>query len=136
MPKRTRSIKEVSMKKRSTSFVVLLAALILTACGGATPAAAPTAAPAPTEAPAAAPTAAPAASGEAVTINFVMCCVQDDTIAFNKVIDAWHKSDPKYDNVTIKLDLTPFQQLFPKIETAVASGAVLDLFQADGPDIK
>ena len=139
------------MKKRSTSFVILIAALILTACGGATPAAAPTAAPAAqaTAAPAApaataapaAPaaaeaTAAPAASGEPVTINFVMCCVQDDTIAFNKVIDAWHKSDPKYDNVTINLELTPFQQLFPKIETAVASGAVLDLFQADGPDIK
>ena len=131
------------MKKRSTSFVILIAALILTACGGTTPAAVPTAATAApaaaeaTAAPAAAEaTAAPAASGEPVTINFVMCCVQDDTIAFNKVIDAWHKSDPKYDNVTINLELTPFQQLFPKIETAVASGAVLDLFQADGPDIK
>jgi len=152
------------MKKRSTPFVVLIAALILTACGGTTPAAptAAPAAPAPTAAPAApeataapaaeataapaaaeataapAPeaTAAPAASGEPITINFVMCCVQDDTIAFNKVIEAWHKAEPKYDNVTINLELTPFQELFPKIETAVASGAVLDLFQADGPDIK
>jgi ABC-type glycerol-3-phosphate transport system substrate-binding protein len=145
------------MKKRTTPVVVLIATLILTACGGTTPAAVPTSAPAaaeptaapaaaePTAAPAAAePTAAPAAAeptaapaaAEPITINFVMCCVQDDTIAFNKVIEAWHKAEPQYDHVTINLELTPFAELFPKIETAVASGAVLDLFQADGPDIK
>jgi fructooligosaccharide transport system substrate-binding protein len=143
MKKRTRSIKEVSMKKRSTSFVVLIAALILTACGGTTPAA-PTAAPAaaeptaaPTAAPAAAePTAAPAAA-EPVTINFVMCCTDPDIQPYQAVIDAWKASgDPMAENVTVNLELVGFAELLPKIETAVAAGAVLDLFMADGPDIK
>jgi ABC-type glycerol-3-phosphate transport system substrate-binding protein len=129
------------MKKRTTSFVVLVAALVLSACGGATaPAAAPTAAPAaaePTAAPAAAePTAAPAAAGEAVTINFLTLDDQDMLIATNAVIDAWKQSDPKFANVTVNIETVPFAELFPKIETAVASGAVLDLFLADGPDIK
>lgn len=145
------------MKKRTTSFVVLIATMILTACGGAaTPAASPTAAPAPaataapaapeataapapepTAAPAAAePTAAPAAAGEAVTINFLTLDDQDMNIAANAVIEAWKASDPKYSNVTVNLEGVPFSDLFPKIETAVASGAVLDLFLADGPDIK
>jgi ABC-type glycerol-3-phosphate transport system substrate-binding protein len=134
------------MSKRTTSIVVLIATLILTACGGTTPAApaAPTAAPAapaaaePTAAPAAAaePTAAPAASGEAVTINFLTFQDDDTAIALNTVFDAWKKSDPKYANVTINLEQVPFEQLFPKIETAVAAGTVLDLFMADGPDIK
>jgi fructooligosaccharide transport system substrate-binding protein len=134
------------MSKRTTSIVVLIATLILTACGGTTPAApaGPTAAPAapaaaePTAAPAAAaePTAAPAASGEAVTINFLTFQDDDTAIALNTVFDAWKKSDPKYANVTINLEQVPFEQLFPKIETAVAAGTVLDLFMADGPDIK
>jgi ABC-type glycerol-3-phosphate transport system substrate-binding protein len=110
------------------------AALILSACGAAAPTTgAPTAAPA---APAA--TAAPAApaGGEAVTINFLICCTDPDVPVFKSVVDAWKASDPKYANVTVNLELSGFAELFPKIETAVASGAVLDLFQADGPDIK
>lgn len=49
---------------------------------------------------------------------------------------AFNKSDPKYANVKINFEAVPFAQLFPKIETAVASKANLDLFLADGPDIK
>ena len=142
------------MKKRITPIflLTLVASFILAACGGQ--AAAPTAAPAaaeptaaapaaaePTAAPAAeAPTAAPAAepapAGEAVTINFLTLDDQDMNIATNAVIEAWKASDPKFANVTVNLEGVPFSDLFPKIETAVASGAVLDLFLADGPDIK
>jgi ABC-type glycerol-3-phosphate transport system substrate-binding protein len=126
------------MDRRNVLLILSVAVLLLVACGGsgAPTTSAPTSAPA--AAPAAAPTAAPAApaGGEAVTINFLMCCVQDDIPTFQAVIDAWKKSDPKYANVTVNLDLKSFQDIFPTIETAVASGAVLDLFQADGPDIK
>src|SRR5262249_32848402 len=126
------------MDRRSVLLILSVAVLLLVACGGA--AAPTTSAPtsAPAAAPAAAPTAAPAAAGggEAVTINFLMCCPQPDVPVFQSVIDAWKKSDPKYANVTVNLDLKNFQDIFPTIETAVASGAVLDLFQADGPDIK
>lgn len=138
------------MKRQSLLTVALTAVFLLSACGGTTPAAAPTAAPAApaataapaapaaTEAPAAAPaaTAAPAAGGEAVTINFLTIDDQDMLNATNAVIDAWKKSDPKYANVTVNIETVPFAEIFPKIETAVASGAVLDLFLADGPDMK
>jgi fructooligosaccharide transport system substrate-binding protein len=138
------------MKVRSISFLALIAVLILTACGGAAPAAptaapaepaAPTAAPAepaaPTAAPAAEPTAAPAPSAEPIVINFVMCCTDADVEPYQAVIDAWKASgDPLAENVTVNLEVTGFAELFPKIETAVAAGAVLDLFMADGPDIK
>jgi fructooligosaccharide transport system substrate-binding protein len=124
------------MKIRSMSIVVLIAMFTLSACGATAPAAPPTAAPA---APAATePTAAPAApAAEPVVINFVMCCTPDDTPGYQKVIDAWKVSgDPMAENVTINLEVVGFAELFPKIETAVAAGAVLDLFMADGPDIK
>jgi multiple sugar transport system substrate-binding protein len=38
--------------------------------------------------------------------------------------------------VTINYTAVPFEQLFPTIETAVAAGADMDLFLADGPDVK
>jgi fructooligosaccharide transport system substrate-binding protein len=126
------------MKVRSTSILALVAAFLLAACGSSTPAAAPTTAPAadaPTAAPAADATAAPAAGG-AVSINFLMLDDADMNIATNAVIEAWKASDPTYANVTVNIEGVPFSELFPKIETAVASGAVLDLFLADGPDIK
>src|SRR5262245_22145837 len=123
------------MSRRTVLSLLFAAVLILTACGGpgAPTTSAPTAAPAAPEA-----TAAPAApaGGEAVTINFLICCTDPDVPVFKSVIDAWKKSDPQYANVTVNLELSGFAELFPKIETAVASGAVLDLFQADGPDIK
>jgi fructooligosaccharide transport system substrate-binding protein len=149
------------MTRRSVLLMLCAAALILSACGGtATPTtSAPTsapaapaattapaapaataapAAPAATTAPAAAaPTAAPAASGEAVTINFLMCCGDTDVVPYQKVVDAWKASgDPMANNVTVTFEAVPFPELFPKIETAVAAGTVLDLFMADGPDIK
>ena len=49
---------------------------------------------------------------------------------------AFAASDPKYANVTIQYQAVPFEQLFPTIETAVAAGAEMDLFLADGPDVK
>ena len=117
------------MKVRLSSiFVVGMVVMLLASCGG-TPAAAPTAAPA-------APAQPAPAGGEAVTINFLMLDDADMNIATNAVIEAWKKSDPKYANVTVNIEGVPFSELFPKIATAVASGAVLDLFLADGPDIK
>jgi multiple sugar transport system substrate-binding protein len=127
------------MKVRSTSLLALVAVFLLAACGSSAPAAAPTAAPAAdaTAAPAADATTAPAPSGEPVTINFVMCCGDTDILPYKAVIDAWKASgDPLAANVTVNFEAVPFPDLFPKIETAVAAGTVLDLFMADGPDIK
>ena len=118
------------MKLRFTSILALVAVLTLAACGGAAPTA-----PAAPAAPAA-PSEPAASGGEAVTISFLLLDDPDINIATNTVIAAWKASDPQYANVTVNLEGVPFPELFPKIETAVAAGAVLDLFLADGPDIK
>ncbi len=73
---------------------------------------------------------------EAITLKFVLCCGPDDALSYEAVFDAWREAEPQYANVTIELDVTPFSELFPKIETSVAAGADFDIFQADGPDIK
>ncbi|MBA3947064.1 MAG: extracellular solute-binding protein [Herpetosiphonaceae bacterium] len=76
------------------------------------------------------------APGEAVTINFITIDDPDLLLAQKAVADAFAKSDPKYANVTINFQSVPFEQLFPKIESAVASGANIDMFLADAPDVK
>ncbi len=75
-------------------------------------------------------------AGEAVTVQFLTIDDRDQLLAFEEMTKAFQKSDPKYANVKINFESVPFAQLFPKIETAVASGANLDMFLADGPDIK
>lgn len=76
------------------------------------------------------------AQGEPVTIQFLTDDEPDLLLAMQKMAEAFAKSDPKYANVTIQFQAVPFEQLFPSIETAVAAGAEMDLFLADGPDIK
>ena len=73
---------------------------------------------------------------EAITLKFVICCAPEDAVVYDEIFEAWKAAEPQYANVTIELDVTPFEQLFPKIETSVAAGADFDLFEADGPDIK
>ena len=76
------------------------------------------------------------AQGEAVTVNFLTWNDPDSLIALEKMAEAFVASDPQYANVTIEFTAVPFAQLFPTIETAVAAGAEMDLFAADGPDMK
>jgi ABC-type glycerol-3-phosphate transport system substrate-binding protein len=73
---------------------------------------------------------------EAITLKFVICCAPEDAVVYDEIFEAWKAAEPQYANVNIELDVTPFGELFPKIETSVAAGADFDLFQADGPDIK
>ena len=77
-----------------------------------------------------------AGEAEEITLKFVICCGPEDAVVYDEIFDAWRAAEPQYANVTVELDITPFAQLFPKIETSVAAGADFDLFQADGPDIK
>jgi fructooligosaccharide transport system substrate-binding protein len=76
------------------------------------------------------------AQGEAVTIQFLTDDEPDLLLAMQQMATAFAKSDPQYANVTIQFQAVPFEQLFPSIESAVASGAEMDMFLADGPDIK
>ena len=91
---------------------------------------------APAAAPAAAVPAAAAPAAEAVSMQFLILDDPDTIAGVNATIEGWKKSQPEYAKVTVNLETVPFGDLFPKVETAVAAGANLDLFLADGPDIK
>jgi ABC-type glycerol-3-phosphate transport system substrate-binding protein len=109
--------------------MLVIALLLLAAYGGpAKSSASPTTA----EQPAAAPVLAQ----DAATIQFLTIDDEDMLIATEQMIEAFKASDPQYANVTVEVQSVPFEQLFPTIETAVAAGAELDVFLADGPDIK
>jgi fructooligosaccharide transport system substrate-binding protein len=115
--------------RRNGITMLVIALLLLAAYGGpATSSASPTTA----EQPAAAPVLAQ----DAVTIQFLTIDDEDMLIATEQMIEAFKASDPQYANVTVEVQSVPFEQLFPTIETAVAAGAELDVFLADGPDIK
>ncbi len=115
--------------RRNGITMLVIALLLLAAYGGpATSSASPTTA----EQPAVAPVLAQ----DAVTIQFLTIDDEDMLIATEQMIEAFKASDPQYANVTVEVQSVPFEQLFPTIETAVAAGAELDVFLADGPDIK
>ena len=115
--------------RRNGITMLVIALLLLAAYGGpATSSASPTT---PEQ-----PAAAPALAQDAVTIQFLTIDDEDMLIATQQMIEAFKASDPKYANVTVEVQSVPFEQLFPTIETAVAAGAELDVFLADGPDIK
>jgi len=109
--------------------MLVIALLLLAAYGGpATSSASPTT---PEQ-----PAAAAVLAQDAVTIQFLTIDDPDMLIATQQMIEAFKASDPKYANVNVEVQSVPFEQLFPTIETAVAAGAELDVFLADGPDIK
>src|SRR5690349_6707886 len=113
--------------KRNGITMLVIALVLLAAYGGLAPAAA---SPTPS-------VDTKAAQGEAVTLQFLT--INDDPaqlIAIDQMTKAFQQSDPKYANVNIQVTAVPFPQLFPTIESAVAAGAEMDLFLADGPDIK
>jgi fructooligosaccharide transport system substrate-binding protein len=116
---------------------LVLGSLILAACQ-----AAPTQAPAPTAAaPQPQPTAASTSTGggQKAPVTLVFIKIADDLEAksFNEMLDAFHKIDGgKWSYVNVQYDAKPFAELFPAIEKSVATGADVDLIQADGPDVK
>ena len=116
--------------RRNGLMLLVAAALLIAAWGGRAPAqASPTLDTASVAEPV-------LAQGEAVTVNFLTWNDPDSLIALEKMAEAFVASDPQYANVTIAFNAVPFEQLFPSIETAVAAGAEMDLFAADGPDMK
>ncbi len=116
--------------RRNGLMLLVAAALLFAAWGGRMPA---QASPTLDSASMAEPVLA---QGEAVTVNFLTWNDPDSLIALEKMAEAFVASDPQYANVNIEFNAVPFEQLFPTIETAVAAGAEMDLFAADGPDMK
>src|SRR5437667_6970322 len=57
--------------------------------------------------------------------------------AWKEILEEFHKFDGgKWSYVEIAFETVPFQDLFPKIESAVAAGSDMAMVQSDGPDMK
>jgi multiple sugar transport system substrate-binding protein len=110
-----------------TFALLVIALMVLAACGGATApsggaaTSAPAAAGAATAAPAAGeqPTAAPAAGGEQVTITWGFWGEPNEVASHKKVADAFMQSHP---NIKIEIWNQPWGDYFTKLKTLWASG--------------
>ncbi len=74
---------------------------------------------------------------EPVVLTFIKIADELEAKAFDEMVTAFQQiDDGRWSHVSIEYDAKPFAELFPSIETSVATGAKVDLIQADGPDIK
>lgn len=88
-------------------------------------------------APAPAPQAQVAQARPKVILKFLTITDDAQINAWKEILAEFQKIDGgKWSYVDIAFESVPFQDLFPKIESAVAAGAEMDLVQSDGPDMK
>lgn len=89
------------------------------------------------EASPAAPQAQVAQAKPRVVLKFLTITDDAQINAWKEILAEFKKIEGgKWSYVDIAFESVPFQDLFPKIESAVAAGAEMDLVQSDGPDMK
>jgi multiple sugar transport system substrate-binding protein len=96
-------------------FVLVIASLMIAACGGG-------AKPAATE--------APASVEEPVEITFTMWGAPEEQAVWQAVVDDFHKANP---NITVKVDVSDWDSYWTKLNTLVAGGTPPDVFAMDAP---
>ena len=115
--------------------LLVIASIVLAACGGATPTEAPateapeTEAPAATEAPATEP---PAAEPVTITIWHSYHPDENEEKAFNQILELYKAQNP---DVTVDVLYVPFEQLANKWSTEVAAGGGPDMFTMPNDDL-
>jgi arabinogalactan oligomer/maltooligosaccharide transport system substrate-binding protein len=112
----------MSKKLWSLASLVLIAAMILSACATSTQAPAPAATNAPSS-----PTQPPAAQKVELTIWHAYGTGSNEEKAITQILDAYRAANP---NVTLNVLQIPFDQVFNKWETEVAAGGGPDMFTA------
>lgn len=123
------------MKKHVWKIVIatlVLLSVVLGACGGG-------AETEPTEEASTGDTTGGEDTGEKepVVLTFIKIADELEAKAFDEMVAAFQQiEDGRWSHVSIEYDAKPFAELFPSIETSVATGAKVDLIQADGPDVK
>src|SRR5512141_50655 len=90
-------------------FVLVIASLILTACGGAQ---------------------APASSNEPVTISMMMWGDPAELEVWNQIVADFHQAKP---NITVKVEVSDWDSYWTKLKTLLAGGTPPDVFAMDAP---
>ena len=107
------------------SFILVIASLLLAACGGAKPAA--------TEAPTSGEisvTAAPASGEKPIEITFTMWGAPEELTVWQAVVDDFHAANP---NISVKVDVSDWDSYWTKLNTLIAGGTPPDVFAMDAP---
>lgn len=101
------------MKKLWTlGCLCMVFAVLLTACGGGE-------------------TASSGNANQPVTLRY-MIWDQNQVPAMNQIITEFKKT---HANIDVKVDVTPYDQYWTKLETAVTGGSAGDVFWMNGPNI-
>ena len=88
-------------------FVLLMASLLLAACGGAKP-----------------------AETGPVDITFTMWGAPEELTVWQAVVDDFHKANP---NINVKVDVSDWDSYWTKLNTLIAGGTPPDVFAMDAP---
>jgi len=88
-------------------FVLLIACLVLAACG-----------------------TAPAATKGPVEISFMMWGAPEELAVWQAVVDDFHAANP---NITVKVDVSDWDSYWAKLNTLIAGGTPPDVFAMDAP---
>jgi len=94
-------------------FVLVIASLILAACGGAKPAA-----------------TQPAAVNTPVTISMMMWGDPAELDVWNQIVADFHQADP---NITVKVEVSDWDSYWTKLKTLLSAGTPPDVFAMDAP---
>jgi len=125
------------MKKHALPLlsILLMAALFLSACAGATP----TQAPKPTEAPTPAKTEAPAATqapagqgatGEQVEITFMAWGAPEELAVWQKIVEEFQAANP---GIKVNVEVSDWTSYWEKLKTLLAAKTPPDVFAMDAP---
>jgi multiple sugar transport system substrate-binding protein len=116
--------------------LIVSAALLVAACGGAATSTAPSVAPttaaesvAPSESTSAAPSDA-GYTGPEATIRYTIWGDPAELKNQQAIVDAFHEANPK---ITVKVDVSDWEPYWDKLQTAIAGGDAPDVFAMDGP---
>jgi multiple sugar transport system substrate-binding protein len=94
-------------------FVLVIASLILAACGGAKPA-----------------VSQPAAGNTPVTISMMMWGDPAELDVWNQIVADFHQASP---NITVKVEVSDWDSYWTKLKTLLSAGTPPDVFAMDAP---
>ena len=99
--------------KKALFPILLIAAIVITSCGGQ-----------------ATSTAKPAAGGAPVELTFMMWGAPEELAVWNKIVQDFEAQNP---NIKVSVEVSDWDTYWTKVKTMLAASAPPDLFAMDAP---